>query len=194
MPPPAIRPGLITSTLRDAYDAVQEDLRQTKEAAIALEDQLADKSEEMVRLMGMFERTKEHLAHLQESIRLLREERHKLANEAMRAQGLELMLTRVTAERNRLKTELEGVIERLALEKGAKGLSFDNRDKRIAELTFQLINSQQDVEALRLRLSSPETAAPPAPAKSPGQDRIAITEEMDGFEIVPTERIGGFRR
>ena len=52
------------------------------------------------------------LAHLQEGITALREERHRLANEAMRAVALEHRLKRAEAENARLLAETEKAARR----------------------------------------------------------------------------------
>ena len=93
------------SIVGENCDAVQDDVQQARQAAADLEKQLAGKSREMLHLKYLFDRTKDHLNHLQDNLTQLRKERHKLANDAMRAQGLEMMLARVTAERDRLKSD-----------------------------------------------------------------------------------------
>ncbi|MEO6786596.1 MAG: hypothetical protein ABI318_10725 [Chthoniobacteraceae bacterium] len=188
----------LSASLREDYDAVQEDLRQANETAANLEKQLAGKSRDMLHLKFLFDQTKTHLGHMQDNIVLLRKERHTLANEAMRAKGLDFMLARMTAERDRLKNELEGIIEGLALENAQKGLRFDKRDHRIAELTFEVMNLRQEVEDLRRMnpcLTPVAKPAPPRemPLKTSAQDSMGGECDLNGVEIVPTERTGGYR-
>ena len=195
VPTPPFNPDLST-VLRENYDAVQEDLRQANELAASLGAELAGKSKETMHLKFLFEQTKAHLGHMQDGIVAMRAERHRLANEAMRAKGLDIMLALVTAERDRLKNEVEGVIEGLALEQAKKGLHFDKRDHHIAELTFELIKLRQEVEELRKMNPPPAPIAPPRrpmPLKTSAETFVRDEPEADGMEIIPTERVGGNR-
>lgn len=188
------------AALRDDYDALQEDLRQANEVAASMEVQLAGKSKEVMHMKFLFEQTKAHLGHMQDSIVAMRMERHKIANEAMRAMGLDLMLARVTAERDRLKNELEGVLEGLAADNAEKPLRFDKRDHQIAELTFELINLKQELADLRKSNPPPAPVAPeppppssPRPLKTAGKDDTWLEPAADEMEIIPTERVSGGR-
>ena len=196
-PNPPVNPNLSTA-LRENYDAVQEDVRQANELAANLGAQLAGKSKEAMHLKFLFEQTKAHLAHMQDSIVAMRAERHKLSNEAMRAMGLDIMLARVTAERDRLKNELAGILEGLASENAQKPLRFDKRDHRIAELTFEVMNLRQEVEDLRRMNPRPAPAAPepqqrPRPLKTSAENSMRDEHDSDELEIVPTERVSGGR-
>jgi chromosome segregation ATPase len=179
----------LSAALREDGDAVQEDLRQANELAANLEAQLAGKSKELMHLKFLLEQMKSNFGHLQDSVVLMRKERHKLANDSMRAQGLEIMVTRLTAERDRLKNELDGVLEGLAAEhaeKAQQGLRFDKRDHMIAELTFELITLRKEVADLRRMNQHPAPGAPEAPAnEEPSAE--------SGMEIVPTAQVGGRR-
>jgi chromosome segregation ATPase len=188
-----VNPSL-SASLRENYEAVQEDLRQANELAANLENQLAGKSKEALHLKFLFEQTKAHLGHMQDGIVAMRMERHKLANEAMRAMGLDLMLARVTAERDRLKNELDGVIEALTTQNSEKSLHFDKRDHRIAELTFEVMKLRQEMEELRRNTPRPNPVAPvprERPLKTSAEEFMKDEAETDGLEIVPTERVGG---
>ena len=183
----------------ESYETVQEDLRRAREAAANMEKQLVGKSRDMLHLKFLFDQTKAHLAQMQESITQLRNERHQFTNEAMRAQGLEAMLARVTAERDRVKSELDGILHGLAAENAGKDLRFDKRDKMIAELTLELMNLKREMDDLRRQDPGPgKAAAPESPpastAKNAPAERIEIGDGFEGVEVVPTERIGGFRR
>jgi len=179
----------LSSALTESGDAVQEDLRQANELAAKLEAQLAGKSKELLHLKFLLEQMKSNFGHLQDSVVLMRKERHKLANDCMRAQGLEIMVTRLTAERDRLKNELDGVLEGLAAEhaeKAQQALRFDKRDHMIAELTFELITLRKEVADLRHTNQSPAPAASETPAtEEPGAE--------SGMEIIPTAQVGGKR-
>jgi hypothetical protein len=117
----------------------------------------------------------------------------------MRAMGLEIMVKRLTAERDRYKTELEAVLEGLAAEKSKQALSFDKRDHQIAELTFELIHARQELEDLRRMNRRPVPEAPPAaprpcPLKTSAEDDSWAKPEPEGVEIIATERVPGGRR
>jgi septal ring factor EnvC (AmiA/AmiB activator) len=192
-PAAVIAPNL-SAQLRENYDAVEEDLRQANDLTAELEPQLAGKSKEVLHLKFLFQQTKAHLGHMQDSIVAMRKERHKLANDAMRAMRLEMTVGVVTAERDRLKAELEGVLEGLALENAKKALTFDKRDHHIAELTFELMKLRQELAELR-RTNPPAVPRVPEPQRpmplktSAGGDAWSEAE----MEIIPTERVPGGR-
>jgi len=152
-----VNPNL-SSALRADYDALQGDLREATELASDFQKQLSGKSKELAHLRFLFDQTRAHLAHMQDGIAAMRQERHRLANEAMRAMALDALLKRMTAERDRLRTELDGVLEGLADEAAAKVLRFDERDARIAELTVQVVTLKQ--ELAEARRSSTQSHAP----------------------------------
>ena len=106
-----VNPNL-SATLRENYDTVQEHLLQAKEVAENLEMQLAGKSRQMLHLKFLLDQTKAHLGHLQDSVVAMRTERHKLANDAMRAMGLDIMLVHCQSQRDgkrkRREKELAG--------------------------------------------------------------------------------------
>lgn len=185
----------LSAALRENYDALQENLRQANELTADLGAQLAGKSKETLHLKFLFDQTKAHLGHLQDAIVAMRMERHKLANEAMRAKGLEMVLARVTAERDRLKNEVDGLIEGLAQENAGKELRFDKRDHYIAELSFELIKLRQEVQDLRKANPAPVPAAPPRlmSLKTSAEEFARDEPAVEGVELIPTERVGGMR-
>ena len=192
-----VNPSLGAAVSRD-YEAVQSDLQHANELAAKLESQLAGKSKEALHLRFLFDQTKTHLAHMQDGIIAMRKERHKLANEAMRAMGLDIMLKRVIAERDRLKIELEGVLEGIAAEKTAQPLRFDKRDHQIAELTFELVKLRTEVAELRKNSMPPTLRPTPRPAadRQPRPLKTSADHEVwqeDEVQIVPTERVPGSR-
>lgn len=189
---PPLNPNL-GAALRAGGEVVQDDLRQAKELTAELEGLLAGKSKELLHLKFLLEQTKAHFGHMQDSVAAMRAERHKLANEAMKAQGLEIVLARTMAERDRLKSELEGVLEGLAAENTQKELRFDKRDKMIAELTFDLIKLRQEVEELRRTNPPPPPVQPPRPLKT-SADREGMDDfNQDAVEVFATERVPGQR-
>jgi len=86
-------------------EAIVNDMEQAKELAAEYQRELAGKSNELAALKQLFEKTRQHLIQLETSVTKLREERHRLANEAMRAEALQRKLDQVTAERDRLRAE-----------------------------------------------------------------------------------------
>ncbi len=197
VPAPPVNPGLGAALSQD-YDAVQSDLQHANELAASLESKLAGKSKEVLHLRFLFDQTKTHLAHMQDGIIAMRKERHKLANEAMRAMGLDIMLKRVTAERDRLKIELDGVLEGIAAEKAAQPLRFDKRDHQIAELTFELVKLRAEVADLRKTNPTPSPPQPPPRTAEKEQRPLKTsadheTWEEPEMEIIPTERVAGGR-
>lgn len=193
-PAPPVNASL-GEVLSENYDAVQADLRQANELATHLESQLAGKSKEVLHLRFLFDQTKTHLAHMQDGIIAMRKERHKLANEAMRAMGLDIMLKRVAAERDRFKAELEGVLEGLAAEKAPQPLRFDKRDHQIADLSFELIKLREEVAALR-KTNAAQAPPPPTPEKAPRTLKTSADHTAwDGheMEVIPTERVANAR-
>ena len=189
-----VNPSLGAAVTKD-YEAVQADLHHAKELTASLGSQLAGKSKEVLHLRFLFDQTKTHLTHMQDGILAMRKERHKLANDSMRAMGLELMLKRVTAERDRLKTELEGVLDGIAAERAAQPLRFDKRDHQIAELTFELIKLREEVATLR-KTNAPQKAPQPPSDRQPKMIKISPDHETwdeHTMEIVPTERVAGVR-
>jgi chromosome segregation ATPase len=94
------------ATLRADFDALQNDFEQATEMAADFQRQLAGKSNEFAQLKAIFDRTTQDFVRLQADIAKLREERHRLANEAMRATGLEMQLNQAVAERDKLRAEV----------------------------------------------------------------------------------------
>ena len=103
---PLTNPNL-SATLRLEYDALVGDMRRAEELCAEFQRQLAGKANEVNEFKELFAKTQSDLFQLQDSIIELREERHCLANEAMRAAALTRKLAQVTAERDGLIAELE---------------------------------------------------------------------------------------
>lgn len=143
-----VNPNLTGSLLAD-QEALRNDLQQAQELALDFQRQLAGKSNEYAQLKQVIEKSTQDLAHMQKHIEELRAERHRLANEAMRAVAFEAKLNRVTEERDRLKADLEVV--RMAVEKkGDEMMSvLQNRDRRIAELVVEIVGLRRQLEDSR---------------------------------------------
>ena len=104
----------LTANLRGDYEALQNDFEQAQMLAADFKGQLAGKTNEVAHLKQVFEKAALDLANLQEGINALREERHRLANEAMRAVALEHRLKRAEAENARLQAEVERLTQQPA--------------------------------------------------------------------------------
>jgi septal ring factor EnvC (AmiA/AmiB activator) len=164
MPPPQaplVNPNLSANLAAD-YEALQNDMQQAKELAADFQRQLAGKSNEFAQLKQLFEKTSADLAQLQSGIVELRAERHRLANESMRATAFQLKLSQVTAERDRLRVDLEHV--RKALDQSAGGVTaaVKERDNQIAALVVELVTVKEALESARRELQAAHgNGAPP---------------------------------
>ena len=136
----------LTANLRGDYAALQNDFEQAQMLAADFKGQLAGKTNEVAHLKQVFEKAALDLANLQEGINALREERHRLANEAMRAVALEHRLKRAEAEYARLLAEAEPAARR---EQG---------------LEMQAAHLQAEVERLTQQLATTPVTAPAASA------------------------------
>jgi DNA repair ATPase RecN len=171
-----VNPNL-SGTLTADYVALENDLVQAQELAADFQRQLAGKSNEHAQLKQIFEKTQADLAHLQEGIVELRAERHRLANEAMRATALQAKLAKVTAERDHLRSDMEVVRQALARKADEMTFELRDRDRHIAELVVEMVSLKQALKEAKGEL-------PPSPAKA-GPTRMAAVQpklELDGDE------------
>src|SRR4051794_25452965 len=147
--PELVNPRL-SANLRADYEALRNDVQQANELAADFQKQLAGKSNEFALLKQVFEKACQDLGHLQTGIIQLREERHRLANEAMLAAALQMKLTKVSDERDRLRAEsdrlrmeMEAMRDALNSVTEDRELALRQRDKQIAELTVQVVSYKQ---------------------------------------------------
>lgn len=151
--PPSSAPRLVnpnlTGSLAADHEALQNDLLQAQDLAADFQRQLAGKSNEYAQLKQILEKTQKDLEHLQGGIVELRAERHRLANEAMRATAFEAKLMKVTGERDRLRIELEVVRSALARTGDDLALQLRDRDRHIAELVVEMVGLRQALEEAR---------------------------------------------
>ncbi len=169
--PELVNPKL-TANLRADYEALRNDVQQANELAADFQKKLAGKSNEFAILKQVFEKACQDLGQLQVGITQLREERHRLANEAMRATALQMKLTNVTNERDRLRKEMEALSIALANVTEDCERSFRLRDKQIADLTVQLASARQ-------------TGGGGAPVpRNVREPKTAAAERMPSAEIV----------
>ena len=168
----------LSSSLRADYEALQNDVEQAQELAAEFQRQLAGKSNEVAEFKQIFEKTQKDLARLQASITELREERHRLANEAMRAMALERRLAEVTAERDRL-------IKELTLAKQAASKADDESDRRllerdaqIARLSLQLTELRENPRVSLATVTLPASAGKSASVKVVLSDMWRTLEQL----------------
>jgi len=105
----------LTGRLTAEYAALQNDLEQARLLAGDYQKQLCDKSNDLAALKLLLEKASRDLERFQAEVVALREERHRLANAAMRAVALEYKLNAMTEEMHRLRAAPREVIH-LALE------------------------------------------------------------------------------
>ncbi|HEX5175885.1 MAG TPA: hypothetical protein VFV83_02595 [Chthoniobacteraceae bacterium] len=136
--PEAAAPSLtnpnLSAKLRADCEALQNDVQQARELAADFQRQLAGKSNEFAALKRVFQETRVHLEKLEHGIKELREERHRLANEAMRAIAFERQVADRDAQIARLTQELDALKQKQKQQpvpEPARGLSslFSRRGK-----------------------------------------------------------------
>ena len=176
--PSQVDPRLSATILSD-YEALQNDLQQANELAADFQRQLAGKSNDFALLKQVFEKTREDLGHLHAGIAALRAERHRLANEAMKAEAYKLKLASVTGERSRLRVDLEVIRSALAALKEEMSRCVLQRDRQIADLTVENTRLKQSLSEAQRRFA--EIAQPPsqtsaAPKSLPADEDAAQVE------------------
>lgn len=181
IPAPAVNPKLSANLSAD-YEALQNDLEQANELAADFQRQLAGKSNDFAQLKQVFEKTQADLAHLQSGIEELRAERHRLANEAMRATAFQMKLNKVTSERDRLRVDLEFVREALAKSAEENTRALHERDKHIADLVVELVTLKEALAQARRTpgsQSTPATAGKPAGMSADGPTFLTPEENIN---------------
>jgi chromosome segregation ATPase len=162
----------LTGTLAADHAALQNDLVQAQELAQDFQRQLAGKSNEHAQLKQILEKTQTDLAHLQGGIEELRAERHRLANEAMRATAFEFKLEKMSAERDRLRADIEVVRQAMGSKIDEMVIQLRDRDRRVAELVIETV-------ALRRAVDEARAGAAPAPA---ARRAVAVQAQEDEEE------------
>jgi septal ring factor EnvC (AmiA/AmiB activator) len=164
-PNPFVDPNLSRSLSAD-YEALKNDLEQANEFAADLQKELAGSKNDVAHFRQVFEKTQRDLAQLQDGIVALRKERHKLANEAMRAMALDLKLKTIAHERDSL---LESLGESQRREEELVAL-IKTRDAQVAELTMQLMMLKEELREAKRRTQAVQTA--PRVVKSAAAERL----------------------
>ena len=177
-----VNPNLSGSLMAD-HEALQNDLVQAQELAADFQRQLAGKSNEYAQLKQILEKTQNDLEHLQGGIVELRTERHRLANEAMRATAFEVKLMKVTGERDRLRIDLEIIRQALARKGEEMVAQLHERDRRIAELVVEMVGLRQALEEARKGNVVPPVAAMPTGPTPVTVIRPEVEEDEPVVEI-----------
>lgn len=168
--------ALGTSVSAD-LEALKNDVEQARELACEYQRQLAGKSNDHALLKSLFEKTRNDLVQLHQGIAQLREERHRFANDAMKAMALEVKLERVTRERDQLQNEAD------ALRKIRAG----EGDERVAQLTRELERLRRE---LRINEPAADSFSPVTNgSKSSEAPVVGFADDWsdDGVTIVPTD-------
>jgi chromosome segregation ATPase len=185
--PRLINPSL-SGTLSADHAALENDLVQAQELAADFQRQLAGKSNEYAQLKQILEKTQKDLEHLQAGIVELRAERHRLANEAMRAVAFEVKLEKVVGERDRLRSDMEVMRHAMGAKVDEMVIQLRDRDRRIAELVVEMVGLRQQLEEARI------VKAPlPQPSIAPPDPFPAISDDVE-VEIMPTLPSGTRRK
>lgn len=117
------------------YEALKNDLDQAKDLASDFQRQLAGKSNEVAHFKVLLERAQADFIRLEGHIEELRRERHRLANEVMRATALEMKINQKNQEIDRLREQVDTLRE-------AGG-------KRVEELLLVSEDQQREIQRLR---------------------------------------------
>lgn len=144
----------LSAVLRAEYEALQNDLRQAKEMAADFQRQLAWKTNDFAQLKQIFVKTQGDLARLQAAIVALREERHRLAADAMRAAALDRKLATVIAERNELRAQIESFGKEVPTGAPEAARLVKERENQIADLTVQVLNLKEALAEAHRRASN----------------------------------------
>ena len=124
----------LSASLRADFEALQNDFEQANAMSLDLQSQLAGKSNEFAQLKHVFEKTHRNLTQLQTDIAELREERHRLANEAMKVSALEMVLQRTVEDRDQFKA----AVEKTTIERDAAIAERNAQATQIATLAAEL--------------------------------------------------------
>ena len=134
---PLTNPNL-SAALRAEYAALLHDVERAHEMSAEFQRLLAGKSDEVAEFKQLFEKTQTDLDRLQSGITELREERHRLANEAMRVAALARKLADVGVERDWLIAELERTKESHTADIQEAAQIIRERDALVEKLSREL--------------------------------------------------------
>lgn len=164
----------LSATLADDYEALQEHVQRVHMLAVDLQQQSPGRSNEVAVLSDLLSKAQKDLKRLKGSIARLRQERHRLANEAMRALALDRRLTEMTIERDRLRAE--GAAMRQGLIASA-----EESARRKRETDQQLARMALELGSLRRNAGLPILPAP-APADDSAQMQGTLVQILSTLD------------
>lgn len=88
-------------------EALRNDVEEARNLAAEYQRELAGKVNDYALLKQLFDKTREHIVSLTTTVTKLREERHAMANDAMKVVALERKVALLTAERDRYQSMVE---------------------------------------------------------------------------------------
>jgi predicted nucleic acid-binding Zn-ribbon protein len=88
-------------------EALRNDMEEARTLAAEYQRELAGKTNDYALLKQVFDKTREHIVSLTTTVTKLREERHAMANDAMKVVALERKVAQLTAERDHYKSMVE---------------------------------------------------------------------------------------
>jgi hypothetical protein len=144
---PVVAPASVanlTATLKADYEALQNDLEQAQELAADFQKQLAGKSNEVAHFKTLVEKTQLDLVRMEGHIVELRQERHRLANEAMVATGLQSKLELMTRERDHFRLEAHALRNALSASEGEFQKRLKLQDEEVTRLrrAFEILRAR----------------------------------------------------
>ena len=164
-----------TAHLSANCEALRNDLEQAQELAADFQRDLSGKSNEVAHFKQLLELTEHDLGRLQADILELRAERHRLANEVMMKDALELRLEKVTGERNRLAAELDSLRQALASGGAENAQRVRERERQTTIQNLQMRVLQQQLQAVRTAPGLAQRLATRDPRLRAELDALAAT-------------------
>jgi DNA repair exonuclease SbcCD ATPase subunit len=170
----------LSQALLGDFEALHTVVHQGNALAADFRQHDAGKSSELAVLQKVFEKAQQDLLQLHHSIAELRQERHRLANEAMRAMALERKLAEVTTERDRLRAEGQAMRDGLIA-------SGQESAKRKREADAQIARMALELDTLRQRGLAPSPDADIRAALAQISATLErLTDQMSGDRRIPS--------
>jgi chromosome segregation ATPase len=173
-PVPSIAPqSELGAGLRADYEALHNDLIQAQELAADFQRQLAGKSNEVAHFKHLLEKTHTDLNQLERRVQQMREDRHKLANDAMRYSALEAEVEQLRRECDALRSERDTLRKEIEVIRAAG-------TTRIQELMLVSEEQQREIARLRavLEVLKRRGKADPADAPEMRQQIVELTHTI----------------
>jgi len=171
-------------TLLGDYEALHAAVPQGDALTMDFRQHGAGRSDELAVLQQVFANAQHDLVQLHRNIAELRQERHQLANQAMRAMALDRKLAEVTAERDRLRAEGQAMRDGLMA-------SAAEAAKRKRETDAQIARMALELDTLRQRGLTPVAAALPDSDMRAALAQISATLERLTTQFAEDRRSSG---